>query len=489
VWALWAAFFLSTAAVISFGMLSRGPNRSMPFWLMYFLGLALIFYRPRFGLYIILGLGLAGDGTLSAWFPFMKNFSSAESILFVHDALIINPLETYLAATIVSWVIHRTSFQRLKFTPNPLIVPALIFMGFVFFGLWYGLKNGGVMNIALWEARPFFYLVIMLFLASNLLEERSHVILFLWAAMAGIFFEMLTGLWYFFVLLRGNLVGVNSISDHPAAIHLNTLFVFTISAWYTKISTAKRATLTLMAVAALIPYFANQRRAAFITLGIALVVFSFLLFVENRKRFWQIVPPVLILVLGYVLVFSNIPGPLAGPAKAVISVVSPERASSRDQSSNAYRDLENYNLHFTVRQKPLTGIGFGQKFYVIAPMPDIGWFVWWQYFPHNSIIWIWLKTGAVGFFCLLYLFGYSIMLGAQIVRQLPNNEFRAAALTAILYLIMHITFAYVDIGWDGQSAIYIGAAMGLIGSIERLARNKEPETPKRWRWLPTPSSL
>ena len=67
--------------------------------------------------------------------------------------------------------------------------------------------------------------------------------------------------------------------------------------------------------------------------------------------------------------------------------------------------IENNNLEFTIHQKPLTGVGFGNKFFVIIPMADISFFTWWQYFPHNSVIWIWLKTGVGGFIAMFYFLG------------------------------------------------------------------------------------
>ena len=48
----------------------------------------------------------------------------------------------------------------------------------------------------------------------------------------------------------------------------------------------------------------------------------------------------------------------------------------------------------TIKAKPITGLGFGQRFYRPFPLPDISFFPFYEYMPHNSVLWIWIKTGV-----------------------------------------------------------------------------------------------
>jgi O-antigen ligase len=469
----WFVVLVGASLLLSALMLRAGPKPSMIAWLLLSICIAAILYRPRFGVYLLVGLGLAGDATLTPWFPFVKNFSSSESILYINDAIIINPLEAFLGLTFLSWFIHSFSSNQKRFYGGPLFLPTLIFLLFVVGGMWYGFSTRGNINIGLWEARPLFYLAGMLILVSNLIETRRHVNHLLWFGMVAIFIESLFGNWYFWVNLRGNLAGVNAITEHSAAIHMNALFVFFFAALLYKTNPSRRLLLGFFSLIVLFPYFATQRRAAFLTLAIALILIAIVLYKENRTAFWVIVPPAVLIAAIYVGVFWNQTGPMGAPAQALKSVIAPEAADARNQSSNLYRDLENINLHFTIQQKPLTGIGFGHKFYVIVPMADISFFQWWEYFPHNSIIWIWLKTGVLGFLSMLFLVGSAIATGGQLLRQLPRGELSAAALTAVLYLIMHFTFAYADISWDNQSMIFVGAMMGLLNCMDLIAAKPE----------------
>ena len=78
------------------------------------------------------------------------------------------------------------------------------------------------------------------------------------------------------------------------------------------------------------------------------------------------------------------------------------------------------------------------------------------------------------------------MLGTSAYLRMPFNEMRAIALMATLYLVMHFTFAYVDISWETQSMVYVGTMMGTLCAIERIVAAPVPLRPKRWPWQPDP---
>lgn len=481
------AGIIGTAVLVSLLMFLGGPDPAMIGWVLMVTFTAAIVVCPRWGVYLTLFLSLAGDASLIPWFPFAKNLSSAESLLFLHNSLIFSPLELFLALTLVAWL-ARDAFQRkLHIFTGRLFWPALIFLFFVVFGLLYGYRSGGSLVIGLWEARPLFYLVLMLFLASNLIKTRAHVSNLVWAAVLGLVVPALFGNYYFFAVLGSSLAGIQSLTDHSTAIHWNTLFVLILSVWLYNTSWAKRLALPALALLLVIPYLATQRRAAFISLVVALGLILILLWWENRRLFLLIAPVILVVGAAYLAIFWNHHGALGQPAQALKSVIVPDAATLEDQSSNIYRVLENINISYTIHQKPLTGIGFGQTFYIIVPMADISFFDWWQYYTHNSIMWIWLKTGFGGFLTMLFLVGSALMLGGENIWRVPRGELRAIAIFAALYMVMHFLFAYVDISWDGRSMVFVGAMMGVINCLQNIASQPEPSTddqfPSRWPWL------
>jgi hypothetical protein len=481
---IWLALLLGASLAATLQMVRQGPNLANLAWMIYFTGLIAIIYRPRYGMYLILALTLTSDSLLMPWYPFVKNFSSYESLMYVSPSLIFSPLETYIVATYLSWLGRMLAVRRILLVRGPLFWPALVFIGFVTFGLFYGLARGGDTNVALWEARSIYYLPALLVLVTNLIETRRHVRSLLWCAIIGIFVNGLVGTSFVAFTLNWDISTVERIARHGTSIQANTFIVLLLALWMYRGSYSKRLIMPVMLPFVLISYFANQRRAAFLTLAIALLLLAIVLYRERRTAFWLVVPIFSVLAGLYLGAFWNASGPVAQPARAIKSVLSSDAGNTRDYASNLYRIIENANVSFTIHQAPLTGVGFGKKFYIIAPLPDISWFVWWEYITHNSILWMWMKAGVGGFVSMLFLFGMAVLVGARVVCRMPGGEVGAAALTATLYIVMHLVFTYVDMGWDLSSMVYVGTMMGLLNSLERIVSRQDAMPPRRWPWQP-----
>ncbi len=483
-WWVWFAGLMGITAVVGLITLRFGANYSTISWLLYLIGIALIIYQPRNGIYIIVFFALAGDAVMMRPYPFSKNFSSPESLLYLNNALIISPLESYLALTAISWLGRAAARRKLDFYAGELFLPAFIFIVFVIFGLIYGIGTGGNVNIGLWEARPILYMPMILVFVSNLFTERKHADYLMWLIMIALFIEGLVGVYVYLVILGRDLHSVGAITEHSAAIHMNSMFVFALAVWLYEGSWSKRLLLPLMVPPVFLTYLATQRRAAFIALFIALGFMAVLLYRESRKIFWMIMPIISLIGVMYLAAFWNSTGALGLPAQAIKSVVAEDDAGAADRSSNVYRDLENINSNYTIHQRPLTGVGFGQRFYMLVTLPDISTFIWWEYITHNSIAWIWMKMGVGGFMAMMFLVGTAVMQGTRVLWRMPRDDMSAIATTAVLYTVMHFIYAYVDMSWSVQNMIYVGAMFGLINSLEHIAAQPITVAPKRWPWQP-----
>ncbi len=482
VWLLLFAGAISAALLLALVSLHYGPSISLVGWLIYLAGIAVIFYRPRWGIYLTLFFALLGDSILVPWYPFVKNFSSVESIFYLNNSFIFSPLETYLVLIGVSWLGRAAYRRKFHFAKGDLNLPTAIFLVFVVIGFVRGLTSGGNLNIALWEIRPFFYLFLMIFYGSNLLTRREHFNhILMWAA-AGLSIEGIIGFIHIFSIAGGHLTSSEGITEHSAAIHMNTVFVLVLLAWLFKGSYVKRFAFLPVLPFMLLTYLAAQRRAAFVSIAFALALVAVLLFFENRKLFWLLIPPVVVAGLLYLAVFWNSTSSVAMPAQAIKSVIAPTSATMRDQASNGYRIAENIDTGFTVHQHPILGVGFGNKFYLPIVLPDISFFIWWNYLPHNSIIYVWLKAGLGGFLAMLYFIALSVVTGLRAYQRTQNLETKIVLLTGILYIIMHFLYAYVDISWDAQSMLYIGAVVAMINVAESVLAVPDPPAPKRHLW-------
>lgn len=433
--------------------------------------------QPRFGVYAILGLTLFGDRSLHPWYPFTKNLSSPESIMYVSDSFSFSPLELTIVWTLLVWIVRAATERRLRIHFGPLFWPAAVFLVFNAIGLVYGLANGGNRVIALWEVRAIFYLPLMLLLAGNLIENRAQLNTLFWVATIALFAKGVAGVWYVHDVLKWDLEGVERIAEHAMSIHFNFFFVLLVAAWLYRDSAIRRFLMPLMAPFVLFSLIANFRRAGFLTLGMALGLIVLLLYIEKRRLFYIIAPTSALGFAAYLVVFWNNQGPLGMLARAVRSVIG--QPSARDAASNIYRDLENINIMFTIRNAPLTGIGFGNKFHLLVPLPDISVFEWWEYITHNSIMWVWMKIGVIGFYALILLLALTMLYGARMVRLMPPGQLRVFALTATLYIFTHFVYAYVDMSWEGGSMIFVGTMMGVINALPQIAAARSAPS---WPW-------
>lgn len=484
-WKLWFLFIVAVTGLTGFFVLFIMPIPLPMAGIVFLVTVATIFYRPRLGIYFVLFFSLLGDSALWPWYPFVKNLSSRESILYLHNALIFSPLEFYLLLIVVAWLGKQAMQRRFNFYSGILFWPAIAFTVCLVFGLAYGIGTGGNANIALWEARPIFYLPLMLILTSNLFTERAHISQLMWVVMFAIFVEGIVGTQFYLVKLGGDLTGIDAITEHSAAIQMNVLYMFTIAVFLYSGSITKRMVMPPLLPVVALAYLATQRRAAYLSLGIAMIFVFTSLYRRRRRAFWFITPITLVLLLAYLAMFWNSSGALAMPASAVRSIIAPD-VTGKDYLSNLYRQIENANTNFTIHQAPLTGVGFGQKFYILVPMPDISFFSWWEYIVHNSILWIWVKTGVFGFVAMIFLVGLSIVTGVRALLRMPDGDLSAALLVATLYIVMHFLYAYVDMSWDTQSMLLVGAMMGIINCAEHIVAKPVRLLPKRWPWQPDP---
>lgn len=459
-------------------------------WMLYLSGVVAIFVKPRLGVYMTLPLALAGDAVLSWWYPFDLNFSSEESLLYLHDSVIISPLESFLIFTVLAWLIPtiigggRNTLANITF--GSLTWHAIIFAGFAAVGLFYGLGTGGDSNIGLWEARAIFYIPLCVITTSNLIQTRRHVNTLITCIVVGVTFEGFVGTRFFIFFMRGSLAGFGDIMDHPSAIHMNSIFVYCAAIFLYKVAWPRRIFVLSILPFVAITYIAAQRRSAFISLGVALGLLLLMVFRLYRRLFYVMAPLAVIFGIAYLLAFWNSGSPIALPAQAVKSVISTDASSESDRNSNLYRDVENININWTIRNNPMMGVGFGHKFWVLIPMADISFFEWYEYITHNSVVWIWMKAGLGGFATMVLMIGVALQNGARAMWRMPNNDMGAATAFFTLYVLMHMIFAYVDMSWSAQNMLFLGTALGVINVIETIMKKPVPLPQTRWPWVPEP---
>ena len=428
---------------------------------------AAVVARPILGVYGAAFLTMVGDTVTVPWYPFTKNFSSRESILFLNDGLTINPLEIIILLTAVSWILRMLGDTEWALHKGVLWKPVMTFTGFVFLGLIYGLSRPGHdTTVAVWEVRPLLYLPILYVLITNLFTTaRQYERLFM-CALAGVVVQSLLALQYFHSLDRDVREHLDALTEHAASIHVDVLIIFVLAIWLLpRCNHIRRIWVTLALIPCVWMFVLAQRRAA----AVALIagVLALVAVMYQRRRWATLWFAVVGVVFGalYTAAFWNSTEGVGFGAAAVKTVIAPGQLSLEDQNSDLYRQIEAYDIWYTIRSNELFGVGFGQQFLRPWQLPDISFFVFWQYLPHNSVLWIWMKTGIGGFISMLYLMARTIHHGVRSAVRIQSHDLTSVVIGSVIYVVMYMVYCYVDIGWDIRSTVFLAITMAICADL------------------------
>lgn len=446
-----------------------------------FLLLAAWMRFPRSALAVTVAATLVGDIVTVSWFPFTKNLSSRESILYVSDAVSFSPLELSLVAGLVATGYRNIASSGRLSVWTPILMPLLALLTLTFVGLVSGIARGGNVSVALVEARPVVYLPLFYILIVNVCRTRRDYASMFVAAIVGVEISVLLSINYYSNLAQDVRSELNDLNEHGAAISMNLMILMFLTALvYRRVSGRARIGLFILCVPTMFVYIIAQRRAAIVALGAALIVLAATLAWRQRATFWKVVPLATIVIVGYVGAFWNSESAAAFPAQAVKGVVAPDDASASDQSSDLYREIEKFDLSFTVRSSPVIGIGFGNPFLRPIPLPALAEsFTLQEYLPHNSLLYIWTKTGFFGFAALFVILARALAMGTSRVRSANSGNDALIAMCAVGFVVMYTVYLYVEVAWEARNVFLFALALGLctgpLADLEDDSVDEDPE--------------
>lgn len=461
--AVYAAVLITGLAVgaVAYQRSSQQPYFGIA-WASLGLLLAAWVWFPRAALGFTVAFTLIGDLVTAWWFPFAKNLSSWESIMYLADGVSLSPLEITIAWGLVVTAYRNLTVLGRPFRSAPLLNPLLVFIGFAFVGLMRGLSRGGDTRAATLEIRPLILLPLAYLLIVNVCQTRHDYRRMFWAALAAVLVQSVLSLQFLRALPEEARSGLESLNEHGSAIGMNLLFMtLVVSLAYKRVPNSVRISLLLASVPVMWIYLVAQRRAAVVAFLFGFALFAVTLLWRQRRTFWKVVPAATIIAVGYIGAFWQSDSTAAFPAQAVKTVIAPDEAGEADQSSDIYREVEKLNLSFTIRASPLLGIGFGHPFYQPYPLPEINAFGLEAYVPHNSLLWIWIKMGFGGLVALLYTFGRAIAMGAARARAAPPGVDAVIATIGVVFIAMYAVFLYVDIAWEPRNVVLLALSFGL----------------------------
>lgn len=429
----------------------------------------LILWKPWVGFCIVMALGFffeAGSAD-PIMLPGQYLFLGLQSTMNV-TGFIASPFELLLLLTLAAWLITGIARRRLDFHTGGLTGCVALFFLAILAGLARGVLWGGDSYMAFWEARALLAMLAAYLVGSATIRTRGHLTTFTGMALLAIGAYAIEGAYRRLALINSNTLGQTDdmAYAHSSSIFLGSLVLLVLAQQVFGAPRWQRVLGLFVGPLAMFTLLAMQRRAAYISLLVAFLAFAVVFFVTHRKAFFCLIVPLLAITAVYLPLFWNNTSMLGQPARAIKSLSSPD---SRDAASNEYRDLEAINVRETIHSNPVLGVGFGNQFDFVVPMPSLAWWQFWHYEPHHNLLWIWLKTGTLGFIIFWLLMGCAIARAAHLTKILRARESRVFALLSLAVIVQTLIFSYVDLGFtDSRVTIMLGAMMGGLSILERI---------------------
>ena len=383
------------------------------------------------------------------------------------------PIGILFLLILFACIAHRFVKRERLLRGGALLWPFLGFLACVVFGIIHGLSTGGTSQTIVLEVRPFWYLFITYLLAYNLVTQKSQIRAFFWVVIIAAGIKGLQGCYIYFLVLHRNLTGQNEIMAHEESFFFAALIllviIFCLHYRYRPQLYVALAELPFVIIAML----ANERRADYAALGVGFAVAWILIFlVKKQSRKSLVIGLIAFLIVGgsYVAIFANIPGTFSYPARAVVSIINPPPGDARDTSSNLYRTIEDFDLKYTAKQSFPLGFGFGKEFLQPQPLPNIlSEDPVYLLIPHNTIYWVWMRLGPIGYLLFWYIIGSVIVRGCIIVRQLQDRYLQTVAIYIVAVTFMEIVVAYADYQlYAFRNVIYLGLLIGILLRLPEL---------------------
>jgi O-antigen ligase len=426
-------------------------------------------WRPRLGLYMVFGLVLLFEAggqdpmMLPGWY--LHGTLGGTTGL---TGVIASPLELLLLLICFAWLARGIARGRLDLRGGRLLWPILAFFVALVFGMMRGPLGGGDLYIAFWEGRFLFYTVICYVLAANTIRTRRHVATLTTITLLATGLFAIEGAYRRVALINtGQLGSVREFFySHEDVVFLSTYLLLVLAIQVLGAPRWQRIIGLMLAPAVVFTLLASERRAGYIAMIVAFLAFAVVWLITHRKAFCLIAVPLIIGFAVYLPLFWQNTGMAGQPARAIRSMSDPDE---RDASSNWARELEKTNIKATIAANPLMGVGFGHEYLFVVPTPDVSFWPLWRYETHHNILWLWLKTGVIGFIAFWVLIGTAIVRASHYAKTLREPETRVFALLALAGLFTSLVFCYVDLGLTaGRVPVFLGTIMGTVAVLDQV---------------------
>ena len=485
---LWASIWLSALAAAAFVALQI-DNLLIPLTVLLCVALPVLLWRlPRLVLYLTLGaaclieIGSSGSpDALTDRIPFFWNINTIFQV-YANVNLKAAPINFFELFVLVAGLcsLFRAVFSgTAKLRGGDLWIPIGVYIAFVVLAWVNGITSGGDFKISLQEVRGQFYFFLAYLMAVNIVEDRKQVGHLLGVTVACVAVKGALYTFRRYITLAGMPLPDQGVGSHEEAFFFD-LFVLLL-ACFALFGVYKKMQWFMVLVVPLVMLgnLATNRRAGTADMALMIPVIFLAAYAGLPKRRILISGIALVLAVlgfGYYQVGKKSGGAWAQPARAIHSQFEPD---ARNASSDNYREAENANQMATIKAFPL-GYGYGKPFLMPYHMQDISEeYIFWNVLPHNQMLWVWMRTGTLGFYAFWMMVTFMVVYACRFIRDAAHdNEIKMLALFSLLCLGSLLIFGLLDLQMSNfRDLIFVGIWLGVLGRLKYLPPRGPEEAP------------
>ncbi len=380
-------------------------------------------------------------------------------------------------------------------TPRPMVRLAYLSLIATFMAFMVGKIRGGADNsMAIWQADRVTYLPIVFLLFAAGLETQNDYI----RAGKVLLLSSLIRASQAMYVRATVIVPPDPITGEPgmpyATTH-NDSITFAMSAVLLAVIFIERLDkkhkrFALLAIPILVGgMLANNRRMVWLQIMMALG--TIYLITERNKikrkleRYLMLASP---LALVYIAVGWSSKAKIFKPVQTIRSAV--DTSEKAQDSSTLWREIENYDLIYTIKQHPIFGSGLGHPFWEIIPLPAVD-YPMERFIPHNSLLGIFAFYGVIGVIGLTLLWVAGVYFAIRSYHFCKHPYDKAAALVCFSSVLVYLVQTFGDIGigcWAGVFTVSCSLATACKLAVSSGAWIEAPRRRPRPQARPSPAA-
>jgi hypothetical protein len=205
----------------------------------------------------------------------------------------------------------------------------------------------------------------------------------------------------------------------------------------------------------------NHRRMVWVQVAAVFLTLYFATPINPAKRKIKIAALALSPVaLAYLAIGWDSKDSIFKPVQTIRSVVDPQA-----DPSTFWREIENYDILFTIKQYWLVGTGYGNPYWEVMPLPAIDYSLE-KYLPHNSVLGLWFYAGFIGYTAFTLLWGAGVWFAIRSYHASKKPTDRVAALACTGSVLIYMVQCWGDVGLGAWTGVFIvGAALAVAGKL------------------------